>query len=80
MVGVGVLLDLACWRYRKMAKVLFFFECLQLVLEGFVPIDFGQSQAFFVCVQLLLLQVTVGLHSGPNIVASTLLFFVIQFF
>ena len=28
MLGIGILLDLVCWRYRKVANCLFAFECV----------------------------------------------------
>ena len=80
MLAVGVTLDLACWRWRSAANMLFAFECLVLVLEGFIPIDFGQWQAFVICLQFLLLQASVGLHPAANIVASTLIYFAVEFF
>ena len=80
MIAIGVTLDLACWRWRSAANMIFAFECLQLVLEGFIPIDFGLWQAFVGCLSLLLLQASVGLHPGPNIIASTLIYFVMEFF
>ena len=80
MLAVGVTLDLACWRWRSAANMIFAFECLLLVLEGLIPIDFGQWQAFVVCVELLLLQASVGLHPALNIVASTFIYFVMEFF
>ena len=41
MILVAVILDLACWVNIKAANFIFLFEALQLVLEGFLPIDHG---------------------------------------
>ena len=39
MLAVGVLLNLACWKYRKLAMGLFYYECFMLLLTNFMPIN-----------------------------------------
>ena len=79
MLAVGVLLDLASLWKRKAAYLLFGFECVLLLLEGFVPIDYGKSEAFVVFLWLLGLQGALGCHSGPNILVSAVIYFALEF-
>ena len=43
VLGVGVILDLVCLKYRKVARGLFYYECVIIVLMSFVPIENGYS-------------------------------------
>ena len=79
MLVVGVLLNLACWKYRNLALGLFPYECLILVLTNFMPINYGVFSAFINFSSLLVFVITLGCHTGSNIVFSTLLYFIIEF-
>ena len=36
-LGASVFLDIICWRWNKVACVLFYLECGQILLENLVP-------------------------------------------
>ena len=37
--GFGIVLDLVCIKYRKVAKCLFYYECVLVVLMAFLPFE-----------------------------------------
>ena len=80
MISLRVLLDVACWKYRKLATSLFIFECTILILNGFAPINYGYFGSFVTLVSLFMLVTMLGCHfPGPNIVFATLFYFIIEF-
>lgn len=38
---IGVLLDIACWRYRKLARLIIVFELVYLPFYALCPYDYG---------------------------------------
>ena len=79
MLAIGIILDLVCWRYRKVANGLFIFECLNLIAVNFVPLNYGNYEPFITSLSLLILVVTIGCHGGVNIVQASLLCFLMLF-
>ena len=80
MIVLGVLLDVACWKYRKLATCLFLFECVIVILNGFAPINYGYYGPFVTLVSLFVLVTMLACHfPGPNIVFVTLFYFMIEF-
>ena len=79
MLGIGVLLDIICFKFRKVAMVLFYYECVLIALLAFVPIDYGYSAPFISMVNFLFTVTMFGCHAGIDIVISLILFFLIQF-
>ena len=79
MLVVGVLLDISCWKFRKMTMILLTYECVMLVLNGCLPVDKGVDGPFQNFASLLILQVFLGCHAAVTIIFSTLLFFLIEF-
>ena len=77
MLAVGVILDLACWKYRNLAMGLFPYECFMLILTNCMPINYGVYSAFVTFSCLLAIVITLGYHTGVSIVISTLLYFLI---
>ena len=76
---LGVVLDLACWRWRKLSNYLFIYECLYMGAISFVPLNYGTYEAFVICMNMLILILTIGCNAGVDIIISTLLYFLIAF-
>ena len=79
MLILGVVLDLLCWRWRKVAKILFFYECFYMIIIGLIPMNYGSYQSFITCIELLILVVMIGCNAGLNIITATILYFIISF-
>lgn len=41
MIPIGVLIDIICWKRRSFAKLIIYYEAVSMLLQGFVPFDFG---------------------------------------
>ena len=44
---LGGLLDMLIWKHRKFAIAIFYYECIVLLVHGFVPYDYGAIGDFF---------------------------------
>lgn len=44
LIPVGVILDLLIWRYRHLANWVIYYEFVQILLQGFVPFQYGDFQ------------------------------------
>lgn len=77
---LGVLLDLACWKYRKLATFIFSFECISMVLIGCAPINYGHYGSFVTLATLFVLVTMFVCHfPGLNIVGAIIFFCIIEF-
>ena len=44
LIPIGVLLDVLIWRRRQFANWLLYYELVSILLQGFVPFNFGDFQ------------------------------------
>lgn len=79
LLGIGVLLDIFCYKYRKLAAIIFFYECAHLLLLSFVSFDHGLDSAFVTFASLMVYIGTLGCHAGICTVAATMFYFIIEF-
>ena len=79
MLGIGVLLNTFCCKYRKFAAVLFAYECVNLLLNAFICVDRGVVSSFLTFASLLIYVVTLGCHAGICMILSVLTYFLIEF-
>jgi len=79
LLGIGVLLDLTCWRYRSITKTLFVYECTLLMASNLLPMDYGLFEAQVICSDFLIIIATVGCHPSVNVIFSALFFFIVLF-
>ena len=78
-VSVGVLLDTFCWKYRKLAGVLFIYECINLLLSALICTEVGVHSSFVTFSSLLLLLITLGCHAGVCIFLALVTYFILEF-
>lgn len=78
-LAVSFILDIICWRRRGFASVLFYFECLQLVVSAFIAQDMGDFEAYIVCMQLIILVALLACEPGLSIIIATFIFLFMQF-
>ena len=79
MLGIGVLLDIFCKKYRKLASGLFAYECMILFLDSCVCVDRGVYSAYLTFMSLLVYTIVLGCQFGMCIVVTTLCYFIIEF-
>ena len=77
-ISIGVLLDTFCWKYRKLAGVLFIYECINLLLSAFICTEVGVHSSFVTFASLLLLLITLGCHAGICIFLALVSYFIIE--
>ena len=79
LIGVGVLIDTFCWKYRKLALGLFAYECTILLLSSTICNVMGGHSSFMIFASLLLNVITLGCHSGVSTFLAMISYFIIQF-
>ena len=78
MLGVGVILDIFCYKYHKLAAVLYIFDCVYLLLNTCINIDTGVESAFLTFASLLTYNLALGCQAGICTISSMLLYFIIE--
>lgn len=68
------------WRHRKYAVIIPYIEIASLFIQGFVPFNYGDFMGFFSIMTMISLYASVCCELGPNIIAVTILFIILQFF
>ena len=79
-IPLGIILDLVCWRYRHLSSLIFYFELVSLVIQSFVPWDFGDFRPVIVLVILGSNFILYSNGSVGNIIGCTLGSLVIELF
>ena len=79
MLGIGVMLDTFCCKYRKLAACLFAYECVNMLLNACICVDKGVLSSFVTFASLLIYVVMLGCHAGSCMIMSTLSYFIIEF-
>lgn len=78
-IMIGVVLDILCYKYRKLASFLFFYECLHLCMASLVFVDHGVHGAFVTFVTLLAYVLCLGCYQGIALITALAVYFMIQF-
>ena len=74
LIFIGVILDIIVWRWRYLAKWLFYLELLnRFVLGGFCPFDYGGFRTLIFQMLNISNFVCFVTNPGPNIIASTVM-------
>ena len=79
MLGIGVLLDIFCYKYRKLASLVFFYECVHLLLLALISFDHGLDSAFVTFASLMIYMGALGCHAGICTVTAAMFYFIIEF-
>ena len=53
LIPIGVLLDVLIWRRRQFANWLLYYELVSILLQGFVPFNFGDFQLIMLLMLLI---------------------------
>ena len=76
---MGALLDIVIWRNRRYASIIPYFEIAGLFIQGFVPFNYGDFMGFFTTMTMVSLYASVCCELGPNLIAVTILYIILQF-
>lgn len=79
LIPFGIVLDLICYWRRDFARFIFYYELLNLVVNGFVPFDLGDGGTFFLLMLMFYLGVVMSTSTRMNIVAAVVTFVVLEF-
>jgi len=79
LIPLGVILDLICWRRRNLSWMLFYYELVSTVVQGFVPFDQGDYQGLVLMLLLLSNFIAVASHVAPHMIWSLLTLLFIEF-
>ena len=70
-VVAGALLDVLVWRYRRFANWYLLFECVVVIIQGFVPFDYGKFQSIFLLMVMVQTFIEFATSTGSNILLCT---------
>jgi len=65
MLPLGLILDLAVWRYRHLAPWIVYFEIFGGIINGFTPYDYGGFMSLLVFITLAIVFVSLANDPGP---------------
>ena len=72
MIVLGVLLDIMCWKYRQLSKLILYYELFSILWQGFVPFDYFSTMNIIYLMQFTLTFITVAVDMGPSVIACTI--------
>ena len=79
MISIGVVLDILCFKYRRLSSGLFFYEIVLLVLTNCIYIDKGVYSTFVTSMTLLGYVLCLSCYQGTAILIATAVYFLIEF-
>ena len=77
---LGGLIDLLVWKHRKFAMAIFYYECIVLLIHGFVPYDYGAIGDFFIILTMYTIFMGYACDLGRNIIAIVCTYLVLTLF
>jgi hypothetical protein len=69
---LGVLLDIVCWRRRELSSLILYYELVQYIVYGFVPLNHGDAKTFVVLMVTVYTYVAYGVGLGPHLLCTVL--------
>ena len=79
MTAIGVLLDIACLRYKSLRRWIFHSECIYTIFYMMVPWDFGDFETIFITIYCLLGFILLSSKMHVDIILVALTMLCIQF-
>ena len=55
---LGVVLNILIWRYRKLSRVLIYYECVMQLTHALVPYQYGEFQGLLFQMKMLWVYIT----------------------
>ena len=79
LIPIGVLLDIIIWRRRQFANWLLYYELVSILLQGFVPFNFGDFQLIMLLMLMIQTFITVACDLSPNVICCTIVCLIMMF-
>ena len=79
MLCLGLILDLICWRYRKVSSLLFYFENALMIVVSLLPSNFNKH-FLGITMRLLFCVVAFACQARGSIIFASLMTLCYQFF
>ena len=79
LIFVGVLLDVLVWRKRKFARYLIYYELLSAIVQGLIPLNFGDFESLTAVMIITNTFFYVGCDPRSNIILCTVTQLFIEF-
>ena len=79
IIVLGVLLDIICWKYRYLSKLILYYELFSILWQGFVPFDYFSTMNMIYIMLFTQTFIAVAVDMSPNVIACTLSFLILQF-
>ena len=73
LIPIGVLLDILICRRRHLANLLFYYEMISILLQGFVPFDFGDFGMIMLLMLMIQTYITVACDLSRNVICCTVI-------
>jgi len=71
LLALSVLLDFVCWKYRRVAVLIFYFECLWSLFDAILfAQDYATFPVTFIVTRLVALAVIFGIDARPTIITT----------
>ena len=80
LICIGILLDLAVWKYRKYAHLILYFELCNMCLHAMLPLKFGEVGNLLFLLSYIMTFIQYSCSMGPNIIATTATFTFFQLY
>ena len=71
LIVTYVILDLICWKCRKVAHVLFYFECFQIMIETVMLPHMGSMTVWVISTRFIAAVVFLAVSLRASIVIAT---------
>ena len=75
----GVILDILIYKKRHLAKWLCYYELTSILIQGFVPFNYGDFMNLTLLQSLLQIYITMACDIGPNAIACVATMLIIYF-
>ncbi len=79
LIVIGVILDIACWRVRKLARYIMVYEAIYLAFYCLCPFDYGGFQAQILFFNVVFNYIMVCSHVHVDAILSGLCYAVCAF-
>ena len=70
MIGIGVLLDFIVWKWRKRANLILYYELISLIIQCFVPFDYGDFDQLVLFITSLFVYMSGACNTGQSVILT----------
>ena len=64
MIGIGIVLDLIVWKWRKLANTILYYELFSFFIQSFVPFDYGDFDQLVLFITTMFVYISAACNTG----------------